>query len=151
MCSINPSFVLGPPATDRNDGVSIEFALNLLRTGELTLRGFPCVDVRDVAKAHIACCVNENSGGRYILSSTFGVENWFAYEKLQVADSVGGGILLPNLQSVEKKKGAQLRDIFDNSKVQSTEDQGLGISLIPLEDTLVDMITTMKETHAAYL
>jgi hypothetical protein len=39
MCSILPSFVIGPPCTDRKDGVSINFGLNLIEEGSLGLTG----------------------------------------------------------------------------------------------------------------
>ncbi|CAE7027536.1 TKPR1 [Symbiodinium sp. CCMP2592] len=144
MVTICPSFVLGPANTDRNDGESIGFALKLLKEGTVGLVGFPCVDVRDVGKAHILGCTNPKSEGRYILSSTFGVPAWWAYEAIE-------GLGLPNLQKPEKPEGAELTHTFCNDKVQSTEAPGLGIKLTDLKTTLTDMLTSMKVSHAAHL
>ena len=144
LVTICPSFVLGPANTDRNDGESIGFALKLLKEGTIGLVGFPCIDVRDVGKAHILGCTSSNSEGRYILSSTFGVPAWWAYEALEPLG-------LPNLQKPEKPEGAELTHTFCNDKVQSTEGAGLGIKLTDLKTTLLDMITSMKVSHAAHL
>ena len=57
LCVINPSFVIGPSPIDRNDGVSIEFGINLLKTGKITLGGFPCiVEVTDFSIASVKLC-----------------------------------------------------------------------------------------------
>jgi len=149
LCTINPSFVLGPPCTDREDGVSIQFGLHLLRTGELTLTGAPVVDVRDVAEAHVRAATYKYSAGRYILSLPHDAENWLAYENLLSADIVD--TLLPKLVPVEKPDGAKPRLRFSAQKVQSSEGAGLGMQLKPLSKTLVDMVRSMRITHAKCL
>lgn len=146
MCTICPSFVLGPPNTDRDDGTSLGFGLNLLKTGVIGLMGFPCVDVRDVGKAHIAVCMNPNSFGRYILSTSWGVPAWWAYDVLEPLD-------IPNLVKPDKPDDATLGEMLSNDKVRSTEPWkgGLGIELTEMKTTLVDMITSMKISHAGLL
>mmetsp|Transcript_17023 Transcript_17023/g.28448 ORF Transcript_17023/g.28448 Transcript_17023/m.28448 type:complete len:332 (-) Transcript_17023:88-1083(-) len=144
LITICPSLVLGPANTDRNDGESIGFGLRVLKQGIVDTMGFPCVDVRDVGKAHIAACTNPNSRGRYCLTSTFGVPSWWAYEALEPLG-------LPNLQKPDKPEGEELTDIFVNDKVQSTEGPGLSIPLTDLKTTIVDMITSMKVSHAVHL
>ncbi|CAE7038215.1 TKPR2 [Symbiodinium natans] len=144
LVTICPSFVLGPANTDRNDGESVGFALKLLKEGSIGLVGFPCIDVRDVGKAHILACTNPNSEGRYILSSTFGVPAWWAYEAIEPLG-------LAKLQKPEKPEGAEVKHTFCNDKVQSTEGAGLGIKLTDLKTTLADMLTSMKVSHAAHL
>ena len=183
LTTICPAFVLGPANTDRNDGESIGFGLKLLKDGIVGLQGFPCVDVRDVGKAHIAACINPNSQGRYVLceasqksepthlppcqlapqlrivfslpnwvsiprvtASTYGVPAWWAYDVLQPLG-------LPNIQKPDRPEGAEVAHTWVNDKVQSTEAwrAGLGIQLTDLKTTLVDMVTSMKVSHAAHL
>jgi len=144
LITICPSLVLGPANTDRNDGESIGFGLRVLQKGVVDTMSFPCVDVRDVGKAHIAACTNPNSSGRYALTSTFGVPAWWAYDALEPLG-------IPNLQKPDKPEGAELTHIFVNDKVQSTEGAGLGIQLTDLKATIADMITSMKVSHAAAL
>jgi nucleoside-diphosphate-sugar epimerase len=141
---INPSLVLGPPNSDRIDGFSVEFGIKVLKEGIIETMGFPCVDVRDVAKAHIVACTHPNSEGRYICSSSFGCANWWIYEAL--AD-----LGLENLQSPEKPEGAEVMQQVCNDKIQAKEAPGLGITLTPIETTIKDMITSMKVTHAKHL
>jgi dihydroflavonol-4-reductase len=64
--SVNPGFVLGP-ALDRDVGSSAEIIQMLLK-GKYP--SFPCVDVRDVARAHrLALERDGSSGGRYLAVS----------------------------------------------------------------------------------
>lgn len=71
LVTINPSFVMGPTLSGRNDTTSIQFIVDYLSgklsTGvpDLTI-GF--VDVRDVAKAHIDAAFKPEAKGRYIVS-----------------------------------------------------------------------------------
>jgi nucleoside-diphosphate-sugar epimerase len=67
---INPSFVMGPSLTNRVDGQSTQFMLDLLK-GKLAIGApdlhFGYVDVRDVAKAHIQAMLVKEASGRHIL------------------------------------------------------------------------------------
>jgi dihydroflavonol-4-reductase len=69
--SVNPGFVMGP-ALDRDVGASAEILLMLMRgryPGVPRL-AFPCVDVRDVARAHrLALEADAPSGGRYLCAA----------------------------------------------------------------------------------
>jgi dihydroflavonol-4-reductase len=69
--SVNPGFVLGP-ALDRDVGSSAEIIQMLLK-GKYPAcprLSFPCVDVRDVARAHrLALESDASSGGRYLAVS----------------------------------------------------------------------------------
>ena len=84
MAVINPSFVLGPTLTPRFIGASIGFQKSLIdgSTTKLTPSGFGCVDVRDVANAHVNALTvdleqeglkNKRGEARFILSSEVGV------------------------------------------------------------------------------
>jgi len=71
---INPSFVLGPPVSSRVDSESVTRISSML-SGAYLEKGVPpyalgCVDVRDVARAHIlAIEVEKAAGNRYLVSS----------------------------------------------------------------------------------
>lgn len=73
MAVINPSFVMGPPLTPHSESESITFMRTILsgayRSGAPDLN-FGFVDVRDVARAHIAALHNQEAQGRFILSNT---------------------------------------------------------------------------------
>jgi nucleoside-diphosphate-sugar epimerase len=67
---VNPGFVLGPSLTNRTDSFSIDFMLSMMN-GKYK-RGVPdlyngIVDVRDVAKAHLAAGTHSGASGRHIL------------------------------------------------------------------------------------
>ncbi len=66
---INPSFVMGPSLSNRTDGESTDFMIQLLsgsfKTGVPYL-SFGFVDVRDVAAAHILAGTKESASGRHI-------------------------------------------------------------------------------------
>jgi len=143
LCTICPAFIIGPPNTDRDDGESIQFGSTLLKDGVIAKSGLNLVDVRDVAKAHIAACTNPAAAGRYCMCSPEGHPSWRIHELLKP-----GGIV-PNLQNVEKPEGAVLTPTVDCSKVQSNEGEGLGIKLMDPKQSLEDMLTSMKTSHAA--
>lgn len=69
---INPGFVFGPSLTDRRDSTSIDTILSLLsgkyKSGVPELY-FACVDVRDVARAHVNAWLRPASSGRHILAA----------------------------------------------------------------------------------
>lgn len=74
---INPTFVMGPPL-DKNFGTSIRVVERLLKGKDPMLPhfGFPAVDVRDVAEAHIRALENDNTiGERIVLADRF---LWFS-------------------------------------------------------------------------
>lgn len=70
---INPSFVMGPSLSNRTDGESTDFMIQLLsgsfKTGVPYL-SFGFVDVRDVAAAHILAGTKEAASGRHITCAT---------------------------------------------------------------------------------
>jgi nucleoside-diphosphate-sugar epimerase len=74
MTSICPSFIFGP-STDGSLDSSNSYSIQLLRQwfrGESPVQSRLCVDVRDVAKAHVAAGARKVSiGKRYVLSTEF--------------------------------------------------------------------------------
>lgn len=69
---INPSFILGPSLTHRNDSASIDFMIKMgdgaygIGMPEMELG---IVDVRDVAQAHMAAATMSEASGRHIVTS----------------------------------------------------------------------------------
>lgn len=72
LVSILPGFVVGPALSARLDATSTETVLQLLdgrmRSGVPDLR-FAMVDVRDVARAHLAALYRPDAEGRYIVAA----------------------------------------------------------------------------------
>ncbi|MEL6538187.1 MAG: NAD-dependent epimerase/dehydratase family protein [Bacteroidota bacterium] len=70
MVVINPGFVLGPALTDKPSGTSQEFVMRIL-SGEFKSgapgMNFGCVDVREVAQAHVLAAQKSDAEGRHIL------------------------------------------------------------------------------------
>jgi nucleoside-diphosphate-sugar epimerase len=70
---INPSFVMGPSLSNRTDGESTDFMIQLTSGGFKTgapYLSFGFVDVRDVAAAHILAGTKESASGRHITCAT---------------------------------------------------------------------------------
>jgi len=69
---INPGLVLGPSLTAHSDSYSIQLLRDMgrgkYRTGVPALH-FGCVDVRDVAEAHVRALYTAGAAGRYIVSA----------------------------------------------------------------------------------
>lgn len=75
LCSINPGAIWGPPLSNRLDGESINQCLDLM-SGVMwpfaAKLAMGMVDVRDVARAHIAAMEEPQASGRYLLNSRSG-------------------------------------------------------------------------------
>ncbi|MBU0488987.1 MAG: aldehyde reductase [Bacteroidetes bacterium] len=146
---INPGFVMGPSLSDRIDGTSnsimLQFLNGTFRTGVPDI-WFGLVDVRDVAKAHIAAAFRQTASGRHLLvegAYTFlqmGKILKQAFPDLPLPKSKAPKFLLylvgPFLgykwSYINSNIGHVTR--FDNS--YSISD--LDISYIPMEQTLID-------------
>ncbi|KAG7339242.1 nucleoside-diphosphate-sugar epimerase [Nitzschia inconspicua] len=148
MTSICPSFVFGPPTgtlsekCDRiplSSSYSIELVGQWVR-GESPVQSRLCVDVRDVAKAHVAAGSLPNAiGERFIVSTEARVSSEKMAEalakvcretKLGDPDAISfdgkfqGGAIPIGAQEVEASN--RLQDI-------------LGVTLRPVEETIADM------------
>lgn len=68
--SLNPSFIFGPPSKpDASESFSISTVSKWI-SGEGPVQSRLCVDVRDVAKAHVIAARNEQTVGERIIIST---------------------------------------------------------------------------------
>lgn len=72
LCTINPGAIWGPPLSRRVDGESVRQCLHLMSGVMWPFAaniGMGMVDVRDVARAHIAAMENPAASGRYLVNS----------------------------------------------------------------------------------
>ena len=150
LVTVHPGFVLGPSLTKRKDSASIDFMISLLngkyKTGvpNLTLG---IVDIRDLAKVHLAAAFNPKANGRYIASvgSAKMIELASILQKKYPSNSKIPKSELPKFllyifgplqgfswKYVSKNIGLPLK--FDNSKSINE----LGISYREIEKTICD-------------
>ena len=153
---INPSFVMGPSLTKTSDSESLNFMKEML-SGKYYM-GAPnlmlgYVDVRDVAKAHLLALESENAEGRYILAErTIGV---FDLSRL-IKNIYGNKFKLPLMKSpkfilylVGWMYGLTTKFIsrnvgYDIVLNASKSKEQLGLTYIPLEKTIEDMVEGMQ-------
>ena len=96
--------------------------------------GYGIIDVRDLAELHVAAAENVNASGRY-----FGVNQSYKWEEiLNTFSTVYKSYTPPPRFEGDAKIPTQ----FDHSRKNS-----LGVTLRPLEETLRDLITFMKERN----
>lgn len=156
---INPGFVMGPSLSDRKDGESTDFMIQLLsgnfKTGVPNLT-FGYVDVRDVAQAHILAGTQENASGRHITCNS-------SHTMLEVAQIIkkefGSKFKLPSSEVpkflmyligplvgrmswkfIGGNIGYPLR--FDNSYSKSD----LGLEYRDFSETLIDQVNQLLES-----
>jgi nucleoside-diphosphate-sugar epimerase len=72
LVTINPGAIWGPPLSNRVDGESVRQCLHLMSGVMWPFAaniGMGMVDVRDVARAHIAAMESPTASGRYLVNS----------------------------------------------------------------------------------
>jgi len=135
---INPSFVLGPPLSERVDSESVVRISSML-SGAYSEKGVPpfalgCVDVRDIARAHIlAAEVEKAAGNRYLVTSLESIPSLTLAELLKKhfpKYPLPTHYMAPFTPNIIK---------FDNTKVQ----RELGLQFTNIETTLVDMANAL--------
>jgi nucleoside-diphosphate-sugar epimerase len=152
---INPGLVLGPPLSGASDSASLGILSDLItgkyRTGVPDLY-FGIVDVRDVARAHIAAANTPGAKGRHIcvgqvvplltVASILKKE----YPRLPIPSKILPKWLLMTLgplmgisgRFIRRNLGIPFR--FDNTKSR----EALGMTYLPLEATLKDHVGAIK-------
>ena len=143
ITTINPSLVLGPALSQRTDSTSIKMIIELLKGNSKDGAGpmaLGCIDVRDVALAHVKAYERPNtSGNRYLITS----DN--AYTHIDIStilkDIINSDFpdLVPyidNLPTIFKME-PKFKPAFDTSKIRSQ----LGIEITPIEISLKDMLS----------
>jgi nucleoside-diphosphate-sugar epimerase len=139
MASICPSFVFGPPADLTGASLSSSFSIKLVgqwMRGESPVQSRLCVDVRDVAQAHVAAGIREEAiGERFIVSTECRVPSFDLAEALRdVCRQTGLGDASKITHDSEFKGGAIG---IGDKEVEATErlKRHLGIHLRPVEKT----------------
>ncbi|KAB5541008.1 hypothetical protein DKX38_013982 [Salix brachista] len=129
---MNPSFVIGP-LLQPTLNLSVEMILNLVNGAETYPNAYyRCIDVRDVANAHIQAFEIPSASGRYGLTA-----NVTAFsEVLKIIHEN-----YPTLRLPEKSEGSTYKPY----QVSKEKAKTLGISFTPLDLTLVDTIESLRE------
>ena len=139
LVTIHPSWVLGPPFGSRVDGVSVGTVVSWLDESQVETGVRPqqmgCVDVREIATAHVEAAEREAAHGRYIVShprSTPPLDHIAVLKKK-----------FPKKKFPETMAPGQMNAAFgvDNSRVQKE----LGVVFRPVEETLYDMADKLVE------
>lgn len=158
LVAINPSLVIGPALQDRPSSESFNimkmFGNGTFRFGVPNL-GIGCVDVRDVAEAHLAAAFLPRARGRHIVSAH---ETTFLEMAGVLAERYGDSHPLPTrpvpkfvlkavgpLMGLERKFIERSVDVpwrADNSKAI----RELGLDYLPMKTSLDDMFEHMIET-----
>jgi nucleoside-diphosphate-sugar epimerase len=138
LAVINPSFVLGPPLSARTDSESVRAVKGFL-SGTVKEQGgcrpscFGCVDVRDVALAHVVAMEKPEAGGhRFIASSPAGISHLELVEMLRADPELAA--FRDRLPTGEVAPVAH-RPKYSRSKAE----QQLGITFTPIEKAVTDM------------
>jgi nucleoside-diphosphate-sugar epimerase len=144
MTSICPSFVFGP---GQSGSYSIDLVGKWVR-GEAPVQSRLFVDVRDVAKAHVAAGAilnTMNAGDRYIVSKeervpSKEIANWLIEIRTKMGFSDPGKVHYDASFDGGAIPIGQL-------EVEATDrlQRDLGIKLRPVKDTIVDMATQLLE------
>lgn len=144
LAVINPSFVLGPPFSSRVDSVSVSTCKAFLN-GDFRETGarnscFGCVDVRDIARAHVEAMKREEAAGmRFLCSSTEGIDHMQLVEWLRQDEHINKsyGDKLPTKLSAPIVH----RPKYDHSRAESV----LGIEFTPISKSIVDMAHALEK------
>ncbi|CAB9531348.1 Anthocyanidin reductase ((2S)-flavan-3-ol-forming) [Seminavis robusta] len=162
LCTINPSLVVGPGLKYHESSESFKLIKSLGSNDPNMAMGVPdfglsCVDIRDVAAAHIAAAYLESAAGRHILSgpgyfiselaeamgkkyadeypiATKRLPGAMKYIMWVVAPFMGQGL---DRKSVMDNVGYKCH--FDNTKSK----ESLGIEYIPMETSVQEMYQQM--------
>ncbi len=154
----NPSFVMGPSLTQTSKSESLNFMKEML-TGKYYM-GAPnlmigYVDVRDVAKAHIILLEDDKAEGRHILAER--VESVYGFSQL-IKKQYGNTYKLPIMQSPKfmlyfvgwmfgLTNKYITRNVSHFIKLNTTKSKKeLGLTYTPIEKTIEDMVTQMRES-----
>lgn len=154
---INPGFIMGPSLSDRKDGTSVNYMIELLtgrfKSGAPDLH-FGVVDVRDVARAHIKAALKQDASGRHICVSDHKSFMDFAdilrpeFPKNKLPKSTAPKFLLyilgplmgVNWRFIKRNMGIPIK--FDNSYIKSD----LDMEFLPFDKTMLDHANQLVES-----
>ena len=152
---MNPGFVMGPLLSRSSDSESLQFMKDMLggkyRTGGADLY-FGFVDVRDVARAHRLALENDQAEGRFILCPE---TKGFMDVAEVIRKKYGKQFKLPGMKTptfllyfMGWMFGLSLKYVYRNigrpiKLNNSKSTQNLGITYIPFDKTIEDMVENM--------
>jgi len=133
VVTVNPALVLGPPLSSRVDSFSVNVVRGFLE-GKFKATGakpscFGCVDVRDVAEAHVRAATTPEAKGRYMVTSESGISQFELAQMLK-----RNGFEKYPLPDFEESPVTHV-PLFDTKKVR----QELGLEFTPIEKSVTDM------------
>jgi len=135
---MNPSFILGPILTSRSDATSIKAVKSFLdgSTVESGVKAYAygCVDVRDVAEAHVRAAEVKEANGRYILSTTDAISQLELVELLRKSSKFDTYPL-----PTKEAEPVKTRLKYSNTKAQTE----LGLHFTAISQTIVDMAVSL--------
>jgi len=145
VCTILPTFIIGPPHTKRCDATSIKFMKDML-SGVFKASGAPAsatgmVDVRDVALAHIHAFELPQAKGRYLVTSEEGIPR---LTTAVILKNEFPDYPLPETQNgqILYKAGNLLpQGRYSSAKAQKE----LGINIRPIPTSLIEMAHKLIE------
>jgi nucleoside-diphosphate-sugar epimerase len=150
MCTICPSFIFGPPS----DGMMTQsFSITLVGQwvrGESPVQSRLCVDVRDVARAHVAAGTKpEGIGQRFIVSKEERVPSKDMAEALQQVCKESGLGDPDKITFDANFSGGAIP--IGSREVASAErlKESLGITLRPVHETIYDMGQSLLTASSA--
>ncbi|XP_047945511.1 phenylacetaldehyde reductase-like [Salvia hispanica] len=137
LVTLHPGFTIGPPL-QQSLNLSCSALLNFIKEGKQLVPNvvYRCVDVRDVALAHIAAMENPSANGRYCLVGR--VAYWF--EAIDILKRNFPSLNLPTVTTEDRPA----KQPYQISKERA---ESLGISFRPLEDTLKDTVECFRERN----
>jgi nucleoside-diphosphate-sugar epimerase len=141
MVALCPSFVFGPPSDGMDsNSYSITLVSQWVR-GESPVQSRLCVDIRDVAKAHVASGTLPSAiGNRYIVSSESRIPSQDAAEALRkVAQETGLGDPDKITFDADFSGGAIPIGEPEVEAVDRLRNDLGGLELRPVEETMADM------------
>jgi len=138
MTSLCPSFVFGPPLGDTNS-YSVELVKQWIK-GESQVQSRLCVDVRDVAKAHVKCALNPKTiGNRYIASTESRIPSKSTAQAL-IASMTQENLGDPTKVTCDEDFDGGFIKIGSRECVAKDRMQrDVGVVFRPVEETMADM------------
>ena len=149
MVSLCPSFVFGPPLEETGDqkkkskSFSIELVGQWVR-GESPVQSRLFVDVRDVARAHVACAAYTGPEDRFLVTHERRIPSQEIAECIQSVSNVPDKVHYDaDFQGGAIAIGEKEVDAVERLKNE------LGIELRPVKDTIIDMARQLQAMESS--
>ncbi|KAH6824554.1 Rossmann-fold superfamily protein [Perilla frutescens var. hirtella] len=137
LVTLHPGYTIGPPLQPTLN-LSCVGLLNLIKEGKQLLPTgvYRCVDVRDVALAHVLALENPSASGRYLLVGRVA----YSFEALDILKRIYPSLDLPPTETENRPDKVP----YQISKERA---ESLGVTFRPLEVTLKDSVESFRERN----